>query len=106
EQRGIDKRYDIAFMNSRIEIDVELCDRSRYLRANLHHNHCVNRSSSLHDVVDVASFYFRGKVLNRSAAIQAKCREQGNHRCQADQNQPFIFCLHSVLESISTMLIR
>ena len=106
EQSGIDKRYDIAFVNSRVEIDVELRDRSRYLRANLHRNDRINCSGSLHDIVDLAPFHFGGKVLRCAATIQAERGEQPDYSRQAGQNQPFIFCLHSVFGSIGTMLIR
>jgi len=89
------QRDDVAFVNLRVEIDVEFRDRSGNLRANLHGDHRIDRASRLHHVVDLALLDLDGKMLHGTAAVQAKRREEANRSRQPSKNQPFGLCFHS-----------
>jgi len=88
EQRRIDQRDDVAGVNERVEVRVELGDRPRHLRADLDRHHGVHRARCLNDVRDVAAFGFRREMLGVAPRPEPVGAEQPNEQDNAQQEDP------------------
>jgi hypothetical protein len=60
----------------------------------LNRNDGVDGTGSFHNVVDLASFNLRCKVLRRRASIQAKDNQQSGQYQYESQNEPRAFSIH------------
>src|SRR5271157_5764356 len=56
-------------MYARIKIGIKFRDGPGHLRSHLDRDHGVDCSSGLHNIMDVTSFYLRGKMLRLSIPV-------------------------------------
>jgi hypothetical protein len=77
ERVGVDARDDLAFLDLGVEIDMELLDLPRYLRAHLHRGHRVHRAGGGDGSGDGAALH-PGQAILRGGVARAPPRVQGD----------------------------